>query len=99
MEVSLRVTYENEGGKQYEHTVDFDFGQMREVLFESFKDPNLTVADAIRDSERNRQSHESTRQLLSKLGGGNMTHCPMCAERIPEEAKKCSHCQEFLEKT
>ena len=95
MEASLRITYENEAGKAYEHTVNFDFGQMREVLFESFKDSNLAVAEAIRETERNRQSHERTRQMFSHVGRPKLKKCAMCAEMIPEEAKKCSHCQEL----
>lgn len=49
MEASMRITYQNDKGKDYENTVDFDFGQMRDVLFESFKDSNLAVADAIKE--------------------------------------------------
>jgi len=97
MEASLRITYENEAGRQYEHIVDFDFGQMREVLFESFKDSNLAVAEAIRESERHRQSHETTHQMFSSLGARKMKKCPMCAEMIPKEAKKCARCQEMQE--
>lgn len=99
MEASLHITYENQSGKRYEHAVDFNFGQLREALFESFKDSTLAVAEAIRDTERDRQSHERTRQMFSGLGRRKMKQCPMCAEMIPEEAKKCSHCQETLETT
>ncbi len=97
MEASFRVTYENEAGKLYEHNVTFDFGQMREVLLESFKDSNLAVAEAIRESERSRQSNEQRRQMFSHLGKPKTKKCPMCAETIPEEARKCSHCQEIQE--
>jgi hypothetical protein len=95
MEASLRVTYESEAGRQYDHIVDFDFDQMREVLSESFKDSNLAVAEAIRESERDRRLHESTRQMLGSFGARKRKKCPMCAEMIPEEAKKCAHCQEM----
>lgn len=95
MEASLRVTYENEAGRQYDHIVDFDFDQMREVLSESFKDSPLAVAEAIRDSERNRQSQEGIRRVLSSFGAREMKKCRMCAEMIPKEAKKCAHCQEM----
>jgi hypothetical protein len=97
IEASLRITYENEAGREYHHFVDFDFRQMREVLFESFKDSNLAVAEAIRESERNRQQHESTHQMFSSFFPRAMKKCPMCAEMIPKEARKCAHCQEMLE--
>jgi hypothetical protein len=95
MEASLRITYENDAGKSYESTINFNFGQMRDVLFESFKDSNLAVAEAIRETERNRQSHEHTRQMFSQVVKPKMKKCAMCAEMIPTEAKKCSHCQEL----
>jgi hypothetical protein len=78
--------------------VDYDFSQMREVLFESFKDPGLAVAEAIREAESSRRSHERTREMFTRLGRAPMKTCPMCAELIPGEAKKCSHCHELLEK-
>jgi hypothetical protein len=98
-EASLRITYENEAGRKYHNTVDFDFRQMREVLLESFRDSNLAVAEAIRQSERNRETQERTREMLSSLVSQEMKRCPMCAEMIPKEAKKCSHCQGVQEGT
>ncbi len=98
MEVSLQISYSDDTGKRYAHTLDYDFDQMREVLFESFKDPGLAVAEAIRDTESSRRSHERTRQMFITLGRPPVKTCPMCAELIPGEAKKCSHCHELLEK-
>jgi hypothetical protein len=98
MQASLRITYENEAGKEYHHVADFDFCQMREVLVESFKDPNSAVAEAIRDSELHRQLGEYTRQISSSWFAPMMKKkCTMCAEMIPKEAKKCAHCHEMQE--
>jgi len=97
LETSLHIIYENEAGKQYEHTVDFDFGQMREVLLESFKDPGLAVAEAIKEVESDRQRHERVSNIFSSYGGPKMKKCSMCAEMIPEEARKCAHCQTMQE--
>ncbi|HUU98254.1 MAG TPA: hypothetical protein VM487_21180 [Phycisphaerae bacterium] len=97
MNASFRVTYENDAGKEYSRVVDFDFGQMREVLFESFKDSNLAVAEAIRNAERDRRSHEQTSQMWGMFRRPKTKQCPMCAEMIPDEAKKCSQCHEILE--
>lgn len=96
MEASFSLSYEDERGKRFAHNVDFDFGQMREVMFESFTDSNLAVAEAIRDTERKRQSHERTRSMLNGSTTRKRKQCPMCAEMIPEEAKKCSHCNEII---
>ena len=93
METSLRVTYEDDSGKHFEHVVDFDFGQMRDVLFESYKDSNLAVAEAIREAERDRQSHESFQGVFNMMTP--MKACVACGEAIPAGAKKCSHCLEF----
>lgn len=97
MEASLRITYENEEGREYHHFADFDFRHMREVLFESFKDSNLAVAEAIRESERGRQWHERASRMLTPFFEREMKKCPMCAEMVPKEARKCSHCQEIQE--
>jgi hypothetical protein len=32
---------------------------------------------------------------FTKFGTPKRKKCSMCAEMIPEEAKKCSHCQEL----
>lgn len=95
MEISLRVSYDNETGKKYEHVVDFDFGQLRGVMRESFKDPNVLVAEAIKDAERSRQQHEKSGQIFSSLRPHLQKKCSMCAETIPQNAKKCSHCGEM----
>jgi len=98
LDISLYIKYENEAGKNYEHIVNFDFGQMREVLFESFKDSNLAIAEAIRDSERERRSRKTLNDLLfNPFTPLKMKKCTMCAERIPKDAKKCSHCLEMQE--
>jgi hypothetical protein len=94
MMTSFRITFENEGGKKYERTVIFDFRQMREVLLESFRDQSQKVAEAIE-----RQNKTNERQARSYFENRRMKRCPMCAERIPVEAMKCSHCQELQEKT
>lgn len=98
MEASLRITYENEAGKEYHHIVDFDFRQLHEVLFESFKDPALAVAEAIQQSERDRRLQEHSRRMFDSLvAPREMKKCQACAELIPKEAKKCAHCQEKQE--
>lgn len=97
LEASLRITYENGRGKEYQQIVDFDFRQLREVLLEPFGDPNLAIAKAIEATERERRTHERTQRIFNSISAGEKKKCPMCAEFIPQEAKKCSHCHEMLD--
>ena len=92
MRARFHIRYESESGRSFEHSVDYDFVQMRDVLFESFKDSNLAVAEAIRDAERSRQSQE--RSAGMSAFDAPKRKCPMCAEWIPGDAKKCSRCGE-----
>lgn len=99
MEISVQISYENEASKHFESVVDFNLEHMRDVLFESFKEPGLAVAEAIRETERRRQSHDSSRRMFSDLFVRRQKACPSCAEMIPYEAKKCSHCLEPIHDT
>jgi len=95
--LKVQVEYEGENSKKrIKREYVIDFAQFENVLFESFRDPNREVAEAIRDAERSRQSHDASRsssypEFVSKKP------CPMCAEMIPRAAKKCSHCGEFID--
>ena len=96
--ISVRINYEDETGKPYENLINYDFTQLRGVLFETFKDPSLAIAEAIRDVERSRKTTEHITSWIQPVRKREMKLCPMCAEEIPIEAKKCSHCQETLDK-
>lgn len=89
--VSLRVSYSSLDGEVFERVIDFDFEQLSGVLFDSFRDPIQTVAEAIRDVERNRES----RGRLDEVFAPATKPCRMCAETILADAKKCWHCSEM----
>jgi hypothetical protein len=61
----------------------------------------LAVAEAIRETERDRQLHERLHEYTETISGSlnarAMKKCAMCAEMIPEEAKKCALCHEMQE--
>lgn len=94
--LEVQVEYESENGKsKFKREYVIDFAQYQSVLFESFRDPNREVAEAIRVAERSRQSHEASRSS-SYIEFMSKKPCPMCAELIPRVAKKCSHCGELI---
>jgi hypothetical protein len=83
------VRYENDSGKLFERNIAIDMGQYEDVLFESFKDSNLTVAEAIKDAERSRQLRDPGRSIFK-------ARCPTCGENVKLFAKKCPHCGEWI---
>ncbi|MCX5800889.1 MAG: hypothetical protein NTX17_05820 [Candidatus Eisenbacteria bacterium] len=93
--LSLRVTFENESGKQMTQYIDIDMTQFEDVLFESFQDPELEVAKAIRESGR----AEDFRQMSPLRIGlpSPKRACPTCGEFVSLKAKKCPHCMEWIE--
>jgi hypothetical protein len=91
----MNIKYENEAGKLFTRSVIIDMIQYADVLFESFKDSTLAVAEAIKDTEASRRTHGNIRSLFLHDRFGKK-ECPICAELIPEKAKKCSHCGELL---
>jgi hypothetical protein len=97
MMATIRVAYEDTVGNQHTDTVNYDFTQMREVLFESFQDPTRAVAQAIRDAESQRHSSQRFARMFSQGPfPGLRKACPMCGEMIAALAKKCPHCREML---
>lgn len=86
------VTYEGQMQKKQISTFHIDLNQYEGVLLESFKDPAHYVAEAIRNIEKNKDVTDAvTKFLLSKT-----KRCSFCFSEIPEKAKKCPHCLEFL---
>jgi hypothetical protein len=83
------VRYENDSGKLFERNIVIDIGQYENVLYESFKDSNMKVAEAIKDAERSRMLHDTGSRLFKPT-------CPTCGENVKIFAKKCPHCREWI---
>lgn len=94
--LEVDITFESETGKTFNRETFFDLSQYIGVLFDSFRDSGLVIAEAIKDTERSRQTYQRAWNIsfhtIKKL-------CPFCQESIPTNAKKCSHCHEFLPET
>jgi hypothetical protein len=92
----ILVRYENDSGKLFERDIAIDMSQYENVLYESFKDNNVAVANAIKDAEHSRRSHENRGSFFSKLF--ILSACPICGENVKTYAKKCPHCGEWIKK-
>jgi hypothetical protein len=92
IEVQFRVSYESMSGERFEESVHYDFRQMHNVLFASFRDPNDEVAKAVRDAESSRRSHNQMGDMMRRLSTPATKKCEACAEPILVEATKCKHC-------
>jgi hypothetical protein len=89
----ILIRYENDIGKLFERDIAIDMSQYENVLYESFKDNNVTVAKAIQDAERSRKSNENRSGFISKIF---TSFCPVCGESVKNFARKCPHCGEWI---
>ena len=96
--VSLQIEFENERGTEFISGFDFDINQFSGVLFGSFRDPSLEIADSIRNADSSRKLDESAKQLSERLSRqlSRESPCPYCCELVNENAKKCKHCGEWI---
>jgi hypothetical protein len=97
MLLSMDVSFCNEAGATFERGIDIDMSQYQSVLFESFKDPEMAIADAIKEVERSQRSKGQSSSLVRMLTQPKRKKCPICGEKILAEARKCLHCKEWLE--
>lgn len=96
--ISFEFEYENERGKKIKQETFFDLLQYSSVLFESFRDPTLEVAEAIKSFERSYHSLKTSSERTNIIGRAmSLKSCPVCAELISKEAKKCPHCLERIQ--
>jgi len=88
----LHISYVDVDEKQIDEDVVLDLAAYRDVLFSSFRDPAHAIAEAIRDTA----SRADTRDRVSTLFSPPKKTCPVCAEQIHKNAKKCPSCLEWL---
>lgn len=89
----IRLTYETDSGKEISRVSRIDMNQYREVLLESFREPESDIAEAIRNTESGKQSRKFMDSAITRM---TMKQCPVCGERINRSAKKCPRCLEFI---
>jgi hypothetical protein len=95
--LEIVLTYASEEGRTFRREFVIFLSQYSNVLFESFSDPSLEIARAIKETERNRQSHERMRVLQGQFDLSQVKKtCPICCSSINVAAKKCPTCLEFI---
>jgi hypothetical protein len=94
--ITVAVDFESEAGATFAREYVLDLAQYSQVLFESFRDPTSSVADAIKEAERSRRASQTAASIVSPFFPPLTKTCPMCAEKIPLAARKCSHCGEMI---
>ncbi|MHB0997372.1 MAG: hypothetical protein ACYC2I_13475 [Elusimicrobiales bacterium] len=92
--IAIEVRYKNESGSEFVRKEIIDISSLHDVLFESFQDPSHKVEAAIKNLKL---ENSRTSDTFSFLMRPKTKECPMCAESIPDKAKKCSKCGELLE--
>jgi len=63
--LNIDLCFENETGKQFKKEIVIDMVQYEDVLFESFKDSNIAIAEAIKDAERHRNFSSRMNSFLN----------------------------------
>src|SRR3989339_1026489 len=91
--LSLEIYFEDEAGNSFSRKEIVDVAQFSDVLFESFKGESQGIEEAIKSLDHTLGAKLNKEPFLILT----TKECPMCAERIPQKAKKCSHCGEMLE--
>jgi hypothetical protein len=95
----VNVTFENEVRDRFNRRYPLDIATYAEVTVDSFGDPLSSVAKALRDAERSRSS-ERLMQTVSRhvfFSRPPTKNCPSCGKAIPEVARKCPECLEYID--
>lgn len=92
--IAIEVSFKNESGSEFVRKEVIDISALHDVLFESFQDPSHKVEAAIKNLKL---ENSRTMNPFSVLMRPKTKECPMCAESIPDKARKCSKCGESLE--
>ncbi len=94
--IDISLTFKTETGVSLHRQYTIELRSYAGILLETFRNPELEVARAIRDTESSRRSSESFTSRTSNLF---KKACPSCGERVAHAAKKCPHCMENIPET
>ena len=91
--IDITLEFRTEDGAELRRQFTIDLQSYAGILFETFRDPQREVAQAIRDSEH---SHRSDESVTSQIHNMFKKVCPFCGELVASKARKCPHCHEAI---
>jgi ribosomal protein L40E len=96
--LDVRIIFENELQRKFTRDYRVDIGTYAQASSDSYHDPSLAVAEAIREAENSRRSQETMQSITHRLFTPHPKTkiCSFCGKQIPEAAKKCPECHEFI---
>lgn len=97
------IQYDNEEGKHFSRACRINTMSLENLLFETFRDPASEIAEAIKASNLSSDLKHLSKDFSSKMRSSKQEDtrprvpCPVCAEFILLDAKKCRFCQESIQ--
>lgn len=83
--------YYRDGDDEFEEKVTIDLAAMDGVLYSSFDSDGTIVAKALK-----RMTDQLRQPRINHLRRFSKTLCDFCREEVSHDAKKCSHCREWI---
>lgn len=65
--LAIQILFEDEAGQAFTRRVQYDLRHIENLLFESFQDPNKSIAKAIRDTHRDSYARSFASQFRRNL--------------------------------
>lgn len=90
---TIKVSYQSEGRRDFHRIANIRLTDYHHLRINAFDPPEALIANAIEDVRRDQQHYEHAKDTARML----KQQCPVCAELISRQARKCPHCHEFLE--
>jgi hypothetical protein len=92
----FKVKYSDGNQKNYEDEFKYDLTIYHDMYFRSFSDIGTVINSGLKDLTRTIERvspNNSMKRFLANIG---TKQCPICGERISQNAKKCHYCNEWI---